>query len=284
MAADREPQGALASKVAVVTGAGRMAGLGFGIAAKLTAAGAATVISDLGLSRDAATPDAMIGAQREMDEAVADLARDGGRAACRACDVRHPDEVDALAAFAVDTFGRLDIWVNNAGIGYIMKPLVDVSVQDWNAVIDVNLSGSFFGVQAAARQMIRQGEGGVIINVASQAAKSGFPFAQAYCSSKHGLVGLVRSAAPELGAHGIRINNVCPNHVTTGLGAWQNTYFAEKFGKTLDEYMADMAARIPLGRPGRVEDTANAVLFLCSDDATYITAESMNVSGGEEPH
>lgn len=284
MATGEEQEGALAGKVAVVTGAGRMAGLGFGIAAKLTEAGAAAVISDIGESRDAATPNAMIGVREDMDKAVAALSRNGGRAASCACDVRRPTEVDALARFAFDTFGRLDIWVNNAGIGYIMKPLMDVSEEDWSAVIDVNLSGSFFGIQAAARHMIRRGEGGVIINVASQAAKSGFPFAQAYCSSKHGLVGLVRSAAMELGAHGIRINNVCPNHVTTGLGAWQNEYFAAKLGKTLDEYMADMASRIPLGRPGRVEDTANAVLFLCSDAGAYITGESMNISGGEEPH
>ncbi len=208
----------------------------------------------------------------------------GGSAASCACDVRDPADVDALAQFAVDKFGRLDIWINNAGIGYIMKPMLEVSPDDWRAVIDVNLSGCFYGAQAAARRMIAAGEGGCIVNVASQAAKSGFPFAQGYCSSKHGLVGLVRSASQELGEHQIRINNVCPNHVTTGLGAWQNEYFAEKTGKTLDEYMADMAARIPMGRPGLPEDTANAVAFLCSDAARYITAESLNVSGGEEPH
>ncbi len=274
----------LAGKVAVVTGSGRMAGLGFGIARVLARAGALVVISDLGESKDAVTPGDMIGNRLEMAEAVAALTAEGGRADSFACDVRQADEVDELASFAIKTFGRLDIWINNAGIGYIMKPMLEVSAEDWHAVINVNLSGCFFGIQAAARRMIEQGEGGVIINVASQAAKSGFPFAQAYCASKHGLVGLVRSAALELGEHGIRVNNVCPNHVTTGLGSWQNEYFAGRLGKTLEEYMADMAARIPLGRPGRVEDTANAVLFLCSDAARYITAESMNVSGGEEPH
>jgi len=110
------------------------------------------------------------------------------------------------------------------------------------------------------------------------------PLALAYTASKHGLVGLVRSSAIELGEHGITVNNVCPNHVTTGLGAWQNEYFSEKRGLTLDQYMEAMRDRIPLGRPGNPEDTANAVAFLCSDDAQYITAESMNVSGGEEPH
>jgi meso-butanediol dehydrogenase/(S,S)-butanediol dehydrogenase/diacetyl reductase len=186
---------------------------------------------------------------------------------------------------AKDTHGSLDIWVNNAGIGYIMKPLLDVSEDDWRAVIDVNLTGAFFGVKSAAEIMVAQGEGGRIINIASQAAKSGFPHAQAYTSSKHGLVGLARSAAVELGAHNITVNNVCPNHVTTGLGAWQNEYFAKVVGAdSVEDYLAAMAARIPMGRPGLPEDTANAVAFLCSDEAQYITAESMNVSGGEEPH
>jgi len=165
-----------------------------------------------------------------------------------------------------------------------MKPLLEVEPQDWNAVIDVNLTGAFFGLKAAAAVMVKQGRGGRVVNIASQAAKSGFALAQAYTASKHGLVGLARSAAIELGPHGITVNNVCPNHVTTGLGAWQNEYFAAQQGKTLAQYLADMAARIPLGRPGLPEDTAKAVAFLCSPQADYITAESMNVSGGEEPH
>jgi meso-butanediol dehydrogenase/(S,S)-butanediol dehydrogenase/diacetyl reductase len=153
------------------------------------------------------------------------------------------------------------------------------------AVIDVNLTGCFFGVKAAAETMVKQGKGGRIVNIASQASKSGFPHAQAYTSSKHGLVGLVRSAAIELGPHQITVNNVCPNHVTTGLGAWQNEYFSKVVGAAnVDEYLKAMADRIPLKRPGKASDTAKAVAFLCSEEAEYITAESMNVSGGEEPH
>lgn len=274
----------LQGRTAVVTGAGRLGGLGAAIARRLAADGAAVVISDLGRPVDAATPGAMIGASDEM-EAVAEAIRaDGGSVSTCVCDVRSWDDVSALADHAVSTHGSLDIWVNNAGIGYIMKPLLDVSPDDWQAVIGVNLTGSFYGIKAAAQKMIEAGRGGRIINIASQAAKSGFPFAQAYCSSKHGLVGLVRSAAIELGKHGITVNNVCPNHVTTGLGAWQNSYFAEKSGLSVEDYLAQMAARIPMGRPGLPEDTANAVAFLASDHAHYITAESLNVSGGEEPH
>jgi len=276
--------GVLAGKVAVITGSGRRKGLGEAIARRLAADGAAVVLSDIGRAVDAATPAAMIGAQDEMEAIAADLRASGASVSTMACDVRQWDQVAALARHAVDTHGSLDIWVNNAGIGYIMKPLLDVSPQDWAAVIDVNLTGAFFGIKAAAEVMIAQGRGGRIVNIASQAAKSGFPCAQAYTASKHGLVGLTRSAAIELGEHAITVNNVCPNHVTTGLGAWQNAYFAERAGKTIAQYLADMAARIPLGRPGLPEDTANAVAFLCSPSAGYITAESMNVSGGEEPH
>ena len=272
--------GRFAGKVAVVTGSGRKGGLGYAIARRLADEGAAVVISDIGASRDAATPDAMIGSTAEMEELAAALPA----ASTCPCDVRDADSVAALAAHARDTHGSLDIWVNNAGIGYIMKPMMEVSPDDWRAVIDVNLTGAFFGAQAAAAIMIEQGRGGRIVNIASQAAKSGFPHAQAYTASKHGLVGLVRSAAIELGGHGITVNNVCPNHVTTGLGAWQNEHFAAVQGVSVPEYLARMAARIPLGRPGLPTDTAAAVAFLCSDDAAYITGESMNVSGGEEPH
>jgi meso-butanediol dehydrogenase / (S,S)-butanediol dehydrogenase / diacetyl reductase len=274
----------LAGKTAVITGSGRKGGLGEAIALRLAQDGANIVLSDVGASRDAATPDKMIGLSSEMEEIAAALRAEGVEVSAKACDVRNRSEVQALADHAVAVHGGLDIWVNNAGIGYIVKPLLDVTEEEWRAVIDVNLTGAFYGVQAAAQRMVAAKNGGRIINVASQAAKSGFPNMQAYTSSKHGLVGLVRSAATELGEHGITVNNVCPNHVTTGLGAWQNAYFAEKQGKTVEQYLNDMAARIPMGRPGLPQDTANAVAFLCQDAAGYITAESLNISGGEEPH
>lgn len=274
-----------AGKVAVVTGSGRAKGLGEAIARRLAADGASVVLSDIGKSADAATPDSMIGGLSEMQKLAASIAADtGARVETFTCDVRDLAQMRAMAAFAVEKLGGLDIWVNNAGIGYIMKPLLELEAAEWQAVIDVNLTGCFNGIKAAAEIMVPAAKGGRIINIASQAAKSGFPFAAGYCSSKHGLVGLVRSTAIELGRHQITVNNVCPNHVTTGLGAWQNEYFSQKLGLSLDAYLESMKGRIPMGRPGLPEDTANAVAFLCSDDARYITAESMNVSGGEEPH
>lgn len=277
--------GRFSGKTAVITGSGRRKGLGEAIALRLAQEGANIVLSDIGKARDAATSAEHVGEMDEMTSIAADISALGVGVTMKACDVRIPAEVEALADHAVATFGSLDIWVNNAGIGYIMKPFLEVTEADWDAVLDVNLKGCFLGMQSAARRMIAGGKGGRIINIASQAAKSGFPHAQAYTSSKHGLVGLARSAAIELGPHGITVNNVCPNHVTTGLGAWQNEYFSKVVGAAnVEEYLKAMANRIPLKRPGLPEDTAKAVAFLCSDEAAYITAESMNVSGGEEPH
>ncbi|MBC6402779.1 MAG: SDR family oxidoreductase [Hyphomonadaceae bacterium] len=277
--------GRFSGKTAVITGSGRRGGLGEAIAMRLARDGANTVISDIGQPRDAATGAQHTGSTGEMERIALDMRKLDVESSTCVCDVRSLEEVRALARHARDTHGSLDIWVNNAGIGYIMKPLLDVTEDDWRAVIDVNLTGAFFGIKSAAEVMVEQARGGRIVNIASQAAKSGFLHAQAYTSSKHGLVGLVRSAAVELGEHGITVNNVCPNHVTTGLGAWQNEYFSRVVGAdSVEDYLAAMAARIPMGRPGLPQDTANAVAFLCSDEAQYITAESMNVSGGEEPH
>ena len=277
--------GRFSGKTAVITGSGRKKGLGEAIARRLADEGAAIVISDIGAPRDDATGAEHIGATDEMEAIAQEIRGAGGAASTCVADVRSLSDMEALAAHAIETHGSLDIWVNNAGIGYIMKPLMEVSEDDWRAVIDVNLTGAFFGLKAAAKAMLAQNKGGRIINIASQAAKSGFPHAQAYTSSKHGLVGLVRSASIELGPEGITVNNVCPNHVTTGLGAWQNEYFSKVVGAaSVEEYMEAMKNRIPMRRPGLPEDTAAAVAFLCSDDAQYITGESMNVSGGEEPH
>ncbi|MCC5866576.1 MAG: SDR family oxidoreductase [Wenzhouxiangella sp.] len=274
----------LAGKVAVITGSGRPTGLGAAMARRLAEEGCRIVISDIGQSAGPETPPEAIGASDEMNAMVEEIRALGAEAVAIACNVLEEDQVQALIDRTVEHFGRIDILVNNAGIGYIMKPIVEMETSDWDAVLGVNLRGVFLATRAAARQMIKQGNGGRIINIASQAAKSGFPFAAGYCSSKHGLVGLTRVAAIEMGQHGINVNAICPNHVTTGLGAWQNEYFSKALGMSLDEYMAAMKGRIPLGRPGLQEDTAKACAFLCSDQAVYITGEAMNVSGGEEYH
>ena len=274
----------LAGKVAIVTGAGRHKGLGEAMARRLASEGCKVVVSDIGRARGPEMPGSAIGTSEEMEQIVAELRAAGGEARAIVCDVLEEAQVQSLVEQTVAAYGRLDIMVNNAGIGYLMQPIVETSQASWDAVLGVNLRGVFFGIKHAALQMIRQGEGGRIINIGSQASKSGFVNAGAYVASKHGVVGLTRTAAVELGKHRITVNAICPNHVTTGLGAWQNQYFSEATGRSEEKYLADMRARIPLGRPGLQEDIAKACAFLASSQAEYLTAEAMNVSGGEEYH
>ncbi len=272
------------NKVAIITGSGRRKGIGEAIVLRLAAEGYKIVISDLGAAKGEQFAAEHIGASAEMEAIAADARALGAEAICVPCDVRSEEAVEELMAAAVTSFGRVDILVNNAGVGYLMESFPEFKESSWDAVLDVNLKGAFLCSKHAVRQMIVQGEGGSIINIASQAAKSGFPFAAAYTASKHGLVGLTRSNAVELGRYQIRVNAICPNHITTGLGDWQNKFFSEKLGVDYAAYLQGIRDRNPLGRTGVVEDIAKAVVFLASDQASYITGEAMNVSGGEEYH
>ena len=273
----------LVGKVALVTGSGRQGGLGAAIASRLSEEGAAVVVTDLPTG-DQDIPADRVGSESELEAIAAAIHASGGRALSHPLDVREEATVIAAIDYTVKEFGGLDILINNAGIGFMMEPLVDMPIARWRTVLDVNLTGAFLCTQHASRQMIAQGRGGRIINIASVAAKSGSVHLAAYAASKHGMIGLTRSAAIELGAHQITVNAVCPNHVTTGLGAVQNNYRAAQRGQTVDEYLAEMRGRIPLGRVGLATDTAKACAFLCSEEAAYITGEAMNVSGGQEMH
>jgi len=265
--------GRFAGRTVVVTGSGRQGGLGQGILQRFADEGAQCVVSDRAITD-------------EGECVAAELRGRGATVATIACDVSDAGQCQALVDQAVARFGGIDVLVNNAGIGFMMRPLLDVLPADWATVIGVNLSGAFYCTQAAARAMVAGGRpGGRIINIASQAAKSAFPHLAAYVSSKHGMIGLTRAAALELGAYGITVNAVCPNHVTTPLGVEQNAYFSKLLGfASVEAYLASMAARNPLGRPGLPGDTAATCLWLASPDANYITGEAINVSGGEEMH
>jgi meso-butanediol dehydrogenase / (S,S)-butanediol dehydrogenase / diacetyl reductase len=261
-----------AGKTIVVTGSGRAKGLGQAILQRFADEGANCVVSDLDIGHEA-------------EGTAEELRTRGAKVAAIPCDVSKADQCQALIDRTVAQFGSIDIMVNNAGIGFMMKPLLDVDPSDWDTVISVNLSGAFYCTQAAARAMVKAGNGGRIINIASQAAKTGFPHLPAYVSSKHGMIGLTRATAVELGAHRITVNAVCPNHVTTGLGAEQNAYFSKLLGfASVEDYLKNMAAKNPMGRPGLASDTAAACAWLASDDAFYVTGEALNVSGGEEMH
>ena len=273
----------LKGKVALCTGSAREKGLGKAILDELARRGADVVVTDLG-KPGAHLDDGDIGNTDEMLATARLLAAHGTRVISYPCDIRKPAEVQALFDYTEEQLGGVDILVNNAGVGFVMKPIHDLSVQDRKQVMDVNHTAAFLCTQAAARHMVNKGIGGRIINIASQAAKSGFPHMAPYVASKHGMVGLTRTSAIDLGKHGITVNAVCPNHVTTGLGAKQNEYFAKYRGMSVKDYRQSIADRNPLGRPGFPEDTAAAVAFLASDAACYITGEALNVSGGEEMH
>jgi NAD(P)-dependent dehydrogenase (short-subunit alcohol dehydrogenase family) len=274
----------LQNKVAIVTGSGRHKGIGEAIVLRLAEEGCNIVISDIGTAKGKEFAAEHIGATDEMNEIAEACRAKGAQVITIPCDVRSETDCETLIAKAVEAFGKVDIMVNNAGVGYIMEPFTEFKESSWDAVLDVNLKGAFLCSKHAAIQMQKQSSGGSIVNIASQAAKSGFPFAAAYTASKHGLVGLTRSNAVELGKYKIRVNAVCPNHITTGLGDWQNKFFSEKLGLDYDTYLKAIVDKNPLGRTGLVNDIAKAVAFLCSDEASYITGEAMNVSGGEEYH
>jgi meso-butanediol dehydrogenase/(S,S)-butanediol dehydrogenase/diacetyl reductase len=278
----------LQEKTVIVTGSGRTGGIGEALIMRFAEEGCNVVVSDIGTVKGENFPGTAVGTTQEMESIAAAARTKGVQAIAVPCDVRIPAEVENLVAQTVKAFGSLDVYVNNAGVGYIMQLVTEMDDDKWDAVLDVNLKGYFLGTKYAARQMIAQTQagkrGGRIINIGSQASKSGFPYAAAYTSSKHAVVGLTRATAIELAQFGITVNTVCPNHITTGLGDWQNKFFSEKLGKTYEQYMADMKSRIPLGRPGLTSDIAKACAFLASDQAEYITGEAMNVSGGEEMH
>lgn len=277
----------LIGKVALVTGAGRAKGLGEAVAKRLAMEGCKVVITDIGHAKGVDLPANAVGEYAEMNavaEGVNAAARNGGACTALSLDVLEEGQVKSAMNETVARHGGLDILINNAGVGYLMKPIAELSATEWDTVLGVNLRGAFLCTKYAADIMTAQARGGRIVNIASQAAKSGFPFAAAYCASKHGLLGLTRVSAIELGKHKITANAVCPNHVTTGLGAWQNEFFADALGMSLEQYMSAMKGRIPLGRAGLPQDTAAACAWLCSDEAQYVTGEAMNVSGGEEYH
>ncbi len=265
--------GALESKVAIVTGAGRITGLGHAIAGRLAAAGARVIVHDVTLP----------------EESAAAISEAGGQAEAFASDLGEERGQGELVDFAVSRHGRLDILVNNAGIGHLCGPIVDFSGDDWDRLFAINLRACFFGMKHAARQMQKQSPDpdwgrGRIISIASQAAKTGFALHAAYCATKHGLLGLTRAAAVEFGPDAITVNAVCPNHMDTSMGTRLDVLMAEKHGVSLDEYRRAMIGRVPLGRLGQTSDTAGVCAFLCSADAAYITGEAWNIAGGEEYH
>ena len=240
-------QNTLTGKVALVTGASR--GIGRAIALKLAAEGAAVVIN-------------YHGSMEKAKEVKAEIESDGGIAEIMQCNVADYQATEAMIRKVTDDFGRLDILVNNAGI--TMK----MSEEDYDTVLDTNLKGTFHCIRFAARQMLRQ-RGGRIINLSSVSGILGNAGQANYSASKAGVIGLTKSAARELASRGITVNAVAPGFIETEMTA------------VLTEKVRESAvAQIPMGAFGTAEDVAEAVAFLASDSARYITGQTIHVDGG----
>ena len=253
---------ALDGRVAVVTGGA--VGIGRAIAARFAEAGADVVIGDV----------------TDPDPTVAELAAayPQRRVVGTRLDVRDGESIVACADLAVRELGRLDIWVNNAGI-YPSVPLLDLTDDDWDRVLEINLRGTFVGAREAARRMVAAGNGGVILNVASTAGyQAGGPGVAHYVSSKHAVRGLTKSLAVELGPMGIRALAIAPTLIETpGIEAGRAQFRSAGLGDMIDTY----AQRLPLGRAGVADDVARVAAFAASDLALFMTGSTLLVDAGD---
>lgn len=242
----------MSERVSIVTGASR--GIGKSIALQLGQAGAAVVVNYVGREEDA---------RRTAHEIEAQ----GGRAIVEQADVSLASDAQRLVESALAAFGHLDVVVNNAGITRDTLVL-RMKDEDWDAVLNTNLKGAFHLIRAAARPMMKQ-RSGRIINIASVVALIGNPGQANYVSAKAGLIGLTKSVAREFAPRNITVNAIAPGLIATDMTSAMN-----------EEWAGKMMEQIPLGRPGTPEDIAEAVAFLASPAAAYITGQVLNIDGG----
>jgi NAD(P)-dependent dehydrogenase (short-subunit alcohol dehydrogenase family) len=240
------------NKTVIITGAA--SGIGKVTAELFAKEGANVVISDI---------------QEEEGRAVAErIISDGGKASFFKTDVSVPEEMESLVSFAVKTYGKLDIAVNNAGIGGELNPVADMSLDGWHKVISINLSSLFYGMKYQIKAMLKSG-GGSIVNVSSILGSVGFAGSAGYAAAKHGVIGLTQTAALEYASQKIRINAVGPGFINTPL---------------LDALDAEMKAQLvalhPIGRLGESEEVAEMICWLSSDKASFVTGSYHPVDGG----
>ena len=243
----------LKGKVAIITGARR--GMGRSHALKLAEAGARVVVADISLA--------------DCEKVVKEIK---GEAMAVACDVSKKAEVDKMVQTAVEKWGKVDILVNNAGIAQFQSFLKRTE-EEWDRTLDINLKGYFLCAQAAAREMAKQ-KSGVIVNIASVAMGQqgiGFPNIVHYCASKGGIVGMTEALAVELAPYNIRVNAVSPGMIETPM--------IDQI-KQDPKTMAAMLNKVPMHRVGKPEEVSNLVLFLASDDSSYMTGSTVVVDGG----
>ena len=272
----------LDGKVALVTGAARYRGIGRAIALRLAEEGCDVVVT--GSRR---TPDAFPAAEQEIGwQGSASLAEEieamGRRALAIDGDVADRDDVASMDAAIRERFGRVDVLVNNAAVASEagVSTILDMDEDVWFRTVDINLNGLFLVTRAVGRLMREVGEGGSIVNMSSMAGRQGLANYGAYSPTKWAMIGMTQQLAVELAGDRIRVNCICPGSTDTDMmdGTFQRT--ANKLGADFDQVKKGVRARIPWGRQGDVSEQASAVAFLASDDASYITGQTLNVDGG----
>ncbi|WP_170429086.1 L-iditol 2-dehydrogenase [Ruegeria arenilitoris] len=250
----------LAGKIALITGAAR--GIGLAFAKAYVAEGARVAIADIDAQR----------AQTAADEI-------GEAAVAIEMDVTNQQSIDDAVAKTASLLGPIDILINNAAI-FTAAPIVEIERADYDRVFEINVAGALFTMQAVARHMIEHGTKGRIINMASQAGRRGEPLVAVYCASKAAIISLTQSAGLNLISHGINVNAIAPGVVDGEHWDGVDAFFAKHEGKQLGQKKREVAAAVPYGRMGLAEDLTGMAVFLASDEAEYIVAQTYNVDGG----
>lgn len=250
----------LSGKSALITGAARGIGLAFSQA--YVREGARVALADIDVAR----------AQSEADKI-------GSAAIAVEMDVARQDSIEAGVAEAVDGLGQIDILINNAAI-FTAAPVVEIARNDYARVFEINVAGTLFTMQAVARHMIDRGIRGRIINMASQAGRRGEALVAVYCASKAAVISLTQSAGLNLIAHGINVNAIAPGVVDGEHWDGVDAFFAKYEGKAPGAKKAEVGAAVPYGRMGTADDLTGMAIFLASDEAEYVVAQTYNVDGG----
>lgn len=278
---------ALNNKVAFITGAAAKRGMGRAVAVRLAREGADVVVSD----KFSAPRSAWAGDEdwKGLAEVVREIEALGRKGLAVVAGVENAGEIDAAVKAALDEFGKIDILVNCAGTrGPVGVPVVEGNEADWRQQFEVNAISPFIVSRAVAKQMIQRNEGGKIVHIASAAGKLGVPGSAAYAASKWALIGFVQALALELAPYKINVNAINPGFFATNLRDEDATARSKKVGITIEEFREDeykkLLTMIPLKRMGRVEDIANVVFFLVSEQSEYMTGQAINVTGGHLMH
>ena len=276
----------LEGKVALITGAGGMRGVGRATALKLASQGAQVAITDIRRPVDDLPPGEVRAEWQSIDSVADEIRARGGQALPVYADLSNSNDIEGLVAETVNHYGRLDIMVNNARaiIGRDKVPVTELEEDVWQHFLAINTTAVFLCTKYAGREMVRLGNGGRVVNIASNAGKQASADGAAYSASKFAVIGLTQASAMDLAPHGITVNAVCPGPINTDrMSYWERDQAAQR-GLTQEEFRAQVVAasadRTPLGRIAEPEDVANLVAFLAGPDSSLITGQSYNVNGG----